>query len=406
MEDFVRFDNVSRHYGKVRAVDGVSVSVRKGEFFSLLGPSGCGKTTLLRMLAGFERPDAGRVRLGGRDITDDPPHRRKVNTIFQNYALFPHLNVRQNIAFGLRIAGRPRAEIDAEVERMLALIQMEDQAHKRPDQISGGQKQRVAIARALVNKPDVLLLDEPLAALDLKLRQRMLIELDLIHDEVGITFIYVTHDQGEAMSLSDRIAVMNRGRIEQLGTPAEIYEAPRSSFVAAFIGDTNFFEGRVAEVLNGGDYCRLAIEGFADVLVYNDKKVKVGDPVYLSVRPEKFRIARDRPEPGSAAGRTNVVAARVEDVIYLGSQTKYWARAGEYRLAVYRQHNRFLLDERPVTWQEDVFVSWHADDGYMLERYSESDESLMAIPPEAVGDTETPDEVDNTGLVHGADGRG
>lgn len=389
MEDFVRFENVSRRYGDVLAVDGVSVSVRKGEFFSLLGPSGCGKTTLLRMLAGFERPDTGRVLLGGEDITGLPPHRRKVNTIFQSYALFPHLTVRQNIAFGLKIARRPRAEIDAEVDRMLALIQMEDQAHKRPDQISGGQKQRVAIARALVNKPDVLLLDEPLAALDLKLRQRMLIELDLIHDEVGITFIYVTHDQGEAMSLSDRIAVMNRGRLEQLGTPAEVYEAPRSSFVAAFIGDTNFFEGKVAQVLDGGLYCRLAIEGFEDVRVYNDKKVREGDPIFLSVRPEKLRIGRERPEPSPD---TNVVPARVEDVIYLGSQTKYWVRAGEYRLAVYQQHARFLLDEKPITWNEEVFVSWHADDGYMLERYEESDESLMDLPPEAVGDVETSDD--------------
>ena len=382
MEGFVQFENVSRSYGDVLAVDRVSLSVRKGEFFSLLGPSGCGKTTLLRMLAGFERPDTGRVLLGGEDITGVPPHRRKVNTIFQSYALFPHLDVRQNIAFGLKIAGRPKKEIDAEVDRMLALIQMEDQAHKRPDQISGGQKQRVAIARALVNKPDVLLLDEPLAALDLKLRQRMLIELDLIHDEVGITFIYVTHDQGEAMSLSDRIAVMNRGRIEQLGTPAEVYEAPRSSFVAAFIGDTNFFEGKVAQVLDGGLYCRLAIEGLEEVRVYNDKNVREGDPIFLSVRPEKLRIGRERP---AAAADTNVVPARVEDVIYLGSQTKYWVRAGDYRLAVYQQHNRFLLDEKPITWSEDVFVSWHADDGYMLERYEESDESLMDLPPETVG---------------------
>ena len=379
MEDFVRFENVSRRYGSVLAVDDVSVSVRKGEFFSLLGPSGCGKTTLLRMLAGFERPDTGRVLLGGEDITDVPPHRRKVNTIFQSYALFPHLTVRQNIAFGLRIAKRPRAEVDAEVDRMLALIQMEDQAEKRPDQISGGQKQRVAIARALVNRPDVLLLDEPLAALDLKLRQRMLIELDLIHDEVGITFVYVTHDQGEAMSLSDRIAVMNRGRIEQLGTPAEIYEAPRSSFVAAFIGDTNFFEGKVAQVLDGGAYCRVAIEGLGDVRAYSDKSVRDGDPVFLSVRPEKLGIGRERPDPSPDA---NVVPARVEDVIYLGSQTKYRVRAGDYRLSVYRQHARYLLDERPITWNEDVFVTWHADDGYMLERYEESDESLMDLPPE------------------------
>lgn len=363
-------------------MDQVSLSIRRGEFFSLLGPSGCGKTTLLRILAGFERPDSGRVLLDGVDITELPPNKRKVNTIFQSYALFPHLTVRQNIAFGLKIAKRPRAEVDAEVDKMLELIQMEDQADKRPDMISGGQKQRVAVARALINKPEVLLLDEPLAALDLKLRQRMLIELDLIHDEVGITFMYVTHDQGEAMSLSDRIAVMHNGRIEQIGTPAEIYEAPKSSFVAAFIGDTNFFEGTVAARVNS-DYSRLEIDGFPPVLCFNDKQLKQGDLVYLSVRPEKFRISREQPE---AAPTKNCVAGHVEDVIYLGTHTKYWVRVQDYRIAVYQQHSRFLLDERPIRWHEDVWIHWHADDGFMLERYSESDEKLMGTPPEEVGE--------------------
>ncbi len=382
MAGFLEFENVSKRFGAVRAVEQVTLSIQKGEFFSLLGPSGCGKTTLLRIVAGFEHPDTGRVLLDGQDITELPPNRRKVNTIFQNYALFPHLTVRDNIAFGLRVAKRPKAEIDREVDRMLALIQMEDQAHKRPDQISGGQKQRVAVARALINKPQVLLLDEPLAALDLKLRQRMLIELDLIHDEVGITFLYVTHDQGEAMSLSDRIAVMNAGRIEQTGIPAEIYEAPRSSFVAAFIGDTNFFEGRVAEIV-GREYSHLAIDGFPDVLCFNDKQIGVGNPVYLSVRPEKFRIARERPE---LANPHNVVPGKDEDVIYLGNHTKYWVRVQEYRLAVYEQHSRFLLDEKPIRWGDAVWIYWHADDGFMLERYQESDERLMGTPPEKVGE--------------------
>jgi spermidine/putrescine transport system ATP-binding protein len=382
LADFLVFENLSKHFGSTRAADNVSLSIQKGEFFSLLGPSGCGKTTLLRILAGFEQPDQGRVLLDGEDITSLPPHKRKVNTIFQNYALFPHLTVWENIAFGLRISKRPKHQIDDEVERMLHLIQMEDQAYKRPDQISGGQKQRVAVARALVNRPQVLLLDEPLAALDLKLRQRMLIELDLIHDQVGITFLYVTHDQGEAMSLSDRIAVMNRGRIEQVGMPAEIYEAPRSSFVAAFIGDTNFFEGEVAEMPEK-EYSRLKIDGFPDVLCFNDKQIGKGNPVYLSIRPEKFNISREEP---AMDDRHNKMRAHVEDVIYLGTHTKYWVRIQDYRLAIFRQHSRFLLDEKPIRWHEDVWISWHADDGFMLERYSEIDEGLTNLPPQKVGE--------------------
>jgi spermidine/putrescine transport system ATP-binding protein len=230
----------------------------------------------------------------------------------------------------------------------------------------------VAIARALILKPRVLLLDEPLAALDLKLRQRMLIELDQIHDEVGITFVYVTHDQGEAMSLSDRIAVMDKGRIEQVGKPMEIYEAPRSSFVAAFIGDTNFFEGEVRAHLDQ-DYVRLDVEGFGAVECFNDNKLDAGDLVYLSIRPEKFRISREKPE---SAAHYNAVQGRVEDVVYLGSQTKYWVRVRDYRIAVYRQHSRFLLDENPITWKDEVWISWHGDDSFMLERYREADEKL------------------------------
>jgi len=379
---FLEFRGVSKRFGAVRAVDDVTLSVRKGEFFSLLGPSGCGKTTMLRLAAGFEEPDAGRVFLDGRDITGLPPDKRKVNTIFQSYALFPHMTVRANIGFGLTIAKRPKREIRDEVDRMLELIRMTGEASKKPDQLSGGQRQRVAVARALVNKPDVLLLDEPLAALDLKLRQKMLIELDLIHDEVGITFLYVTHDQAEAMSLSDRIAVMDGGRIEQVGTPAEIYEAPRTSFVAAFIGDTNFLEGRV-EACPDPEYCRLAIDGLPGVLCFNDKALRPGQPIYLSIRPEKVHISRERPEDKD---RRNSFPAVVEDVVYLGSNTKFWVRAGGYRIQVLRQHARYFLDEKPLRWKEDCWIWWHADDGFMLDRFRKSDESLLAVPPQRVGD--------------------
>jgi len=384
LSEFLEFRDVSKRFGAIQAVDSVSLEIRKGEFFSLLGPSGCGKTTMLRLAAGFEYPDSGRVILDGRDITDLPPNKRQVNTIFQSYALFPHLSVWENIAFGLRVAKRSKQEIETEVEAMLRLIRMSDQSGKKPDQLSGGQKQRVAIARALINKPQVLLLDEPLAALDLKLRQRMLIELDMIHDQVGITFLYVTHDQGEAMSLSDRIAVMDSGRIEQVGSPAEIYEAPRTSFVAAFIGDTNFLEGEVTELADA-EYCRVRIADIPRVICFNDKSMKPGSPVYLSIRPEKIHISRDRPEESS---RRNILPAVVEDMIYLGSTTKYWMRTHGLRIQVLRQHFRFFLDEKPIRWNDAVWISWHGDDGFMLDRYRAVDEHLVALPPQKVGEPE------------------
>ena len=384
MSEFLEFREVAKRFGTIQAVGGVSLSIKKGEFYSLLGPSGCGKTTMLRLAAGFEYPDTGRVILDGQDITDLPPDKRKVNTIFQSYALFPHLTVWENIAFGLRVAKKPKEEIASEVEAMLRLIRMGGEAGKKPDQLSGGQKQRVAIARALINKPQVLLLDEPLAALDLKLRQRMLIELDMIHDQVGITFLYVTHDQGEAMSLSDRIAVMDSGRIEQVGSPAEIYEAPRTSFVAAFIGDTNFLEGEVTGLLDK-EYCQVRIADIPGVICFNDKSMKPGSPVYLSIRPEKIHISRDRPEESR---QVNILPAVVEDMIYLGSTTKYWVKTHGLRIQVLRQHFRFFLDEKPIRWNDDVWIWWHGDDGFMLDRYRAIDENLVALPPQKVGEPE------------------
>ena len=384
MGDFFELQTITKSFGSYKAVNNSTITIKKGEVFSLLGPSGCGKTTLLRIAAGFEQPDQGSVILDGKDITALPPNERKINTVFQNYALFPHLTVWDNIAFGLKVAKHSKSHIRTEVERMLDMIDLEEHAYKKPSMISGGQKQRVAIARALINKPQLLLLDEPLAALDLKLRQRMLLELDRIHDEVGISFLYVTHDQGEAMSLSDRVAVMNQGRIEQIGAPVEIYEAPRSSFVAAFIGDTNFLEsGKVVEQFPDG-YCNLKLDGFPDVICYNDNNHAVGEPVVISVRPEKLRISFDEPP---ARQYHNKVKGIVEDIIYAGSETKYFVRVEDYRLCVFQQNIHFLLEERQIKWNDEVWINWHGNDSYMLQRYKPEDERLLAVPDPEYGNS-------------------
>ncbi|MCP5533282.1 MAG: ABC transporter ATP-binding protein [Akkermansiaceae bacterium] len=378
MQGTLRFENVTKRFGGFTAVDGVTLEIPHGATFSLLGPSGCGKTTLLRMAAGFEQPDEGRVLLDGRDITDLPPEKRPLNTVFQNYALFPHLSVRENIAFGLKVAKKPKDEVRRSVDRMLELVDLGAHAAKKPAQLSGGQKQRVGIARALAMQPKVLLLDEPLAALDLKMRQRLLVELDAIHDEVGITFLYVTHDQGEAMSISDHIAVMNKGRIEQIGKPAEIYETPRTSFVAAFIGDTNFLEGRISETLSER-FSKADIPGLGAVIIDNDKPVRPGDRIHLSLRPEKLVVSREKPSRGDW---DNALPGTIEDVIYFGSHTRYWVRSGEYRLCAEQQHRTFLLDELPPKWGDEVWLRWHANDGFLLDQYREEDEELLTLPEE------------------------
>lgn len=365
MEKGVVFKNICKKHGSSVALADISFSIQKGEFFSILGPSGCGKTTLLRLLAGFDRPDSGQIFLDGVDITNLPPNRRPINTVFQNYALFPHLTIWENIAFGLRIAKKPEHVIKNEVEAMLHLIQMPEHAGKRPDQISGGQKQRVAIARALVNHPQVLLLDEPLAALDLKLRQKMLIDLDLIHDEVGITFIFVTHDQTEAMSVSDRIAVLHKGHLEQIGSPMEIYEAPQSHFVADFIGDTNFLDGKVTSQIEN-DYSVLTLADFPDVICYKDKQLSANELVHLSIRPEKVHISRQKPE--RVPTFVNCFEGVVDEVIYKGDHTHYGVMVGNHKVSVTKQHRHFLLDEKPILWKDPVWIWWHADDGYILER--------------------------------------
>lgn len=363
-KDFLVFEHVTKRFGALTAVDDVSFSVSKGEFFSLLGPSGCGKTTLLRMLGGFERPDSGRIYLEGVDITDLAPNKRRVHTVFQNYALFPTMTIWDNIAFSLKLKKLPKAEIEQKVDAILEMIKLSEHAWKYPNQLSGGQKQRVAIARALVDQPQVLLLDEPLAALDLKLRQHMLLELDTIHDQVGITFLYVTHDQGEAMSLSDRIAVINKGRIEQLDGPAKIYEAPASRFVASFIGDTNFFRGSITSI--EGDYCFIDGEGFPQIKAFNDKQLKVGQMVDMSIRPEKIRVTRT-PPPETKGASINVFPSVVKDVVYQGVYTKFWVQSSDRQISVLQPHSRFMLDQEPITWNDNVFVWWHPDDGYMVE---------------------------------------
>jgi spermidine/putrescine transport system ATP-binding protein len=333
MEDFLAIDALCKRFGHHRALDGVSLQIREGEVFSLLGPSGCGKTTLLRLIAGFDAPDSGRILLQGKDVTSLPPEKRPVNTVFQNYALFPHLTIRENIAFGPKMAGKSRLQIASAVERMLSLVKLEEHAEKRPTQISGGQKQRVALARALVNQPRVLLLDEPLAALDLKLRQHLLVELAALHREVGTTFVYVTHDQAEAMSLSHRIAVMNAGRVEQIDAPEILYRAPRTPFVASFIGDTNLLDGLVTGASASGSV--VTVSGLEDWEVTVSTSIPVGKNVTLSLRPEDLMVSSLDSGPSG-------LSAVVDEVIYFGAFTRYWVTCAGQRLLVQTHSNAAL----------------------------------------------------------------
>ena len=309
-ESIVQLAGITKAFGAVQALHEISLDVRNGEILTLLGPSGCGKTTLMRIVAGFEEPTTGNVRINGSEMRGIPPERRPVNMVFQRYALFPHLDVFDNIAFGLRLKKRPAAEIRAEVQKILALVQMQDLADRWITQISGGQAQRVALARALINRPAVLLLDEPLAALDLKIRQHMLTELKRIHTETGTTFIYVTHDQDEAMMLSDRIVLMNKGRIEQIGTPDEMYAHPKSLFAAQFLGDTNILDARIIAVDGTTARCDISI---GEVHVPADG-LSAGETVKLSVRPEVIVLAAD----GEGLPGT------VKDRAFIGNRIVYW----------------------------------------------------------------------------------
>ena len=311
----VALEGVSKRFADVMAVDRLDLPVRRGEFLTLLGPSGCGKTTTLRVVAGFERPDEGRVLIDGRDMAHRPPYRRPVNTVFQQYALFPHLSVRKNIAYGLRHGGVDRAETDRRVRHVMDLMQIPSVGERRPRQLSGGQQQRVALARALVMQPTVLLLDEPLGSLDYKLRKDMQFELKRIHREVGVTFLYVTHDQEEAMTMSDRIVVMSDGRIEQEGPPAEIYDRPRSPFVADFVGDTNLLEGVVTECRDGRG--RVSLGALGEVAGTTDDTLTAGDRARVSVRPTDVRV-----EEGEGGGE-------VQDAVLAGGHVAMKIAHGE-----------------------------------------------------------------------------
>jgi len=339
----VRFSKVSRHFGQVRAVDEVSFDIYDGEFFSMLGPSGSGKTTCLRLIAGFEQPDAGSIEIHGKPMVGVPPYQRDVNTVFQDYALFPHMTVGENVAYGLMIRKVPKTERVRRAEEMLEMVALGGFGGRRPSQLSGGQRQRVALARALVNEPSVLLLDEPLGALDLKLREQMQVELKDIQRRVGITFIYVTHDQGEALSMSDRVAVFNLGRIEQIGSPAEIYEHPRTTFVAGFVGVSNVLSGATAAAITGL-------------------------PTAFSIRPEKIRLANGS---GGVPEGCCRVQGQIESVLYYGSSTRYnVALEGGGELTVIEQ-NRETRHEDAQQQGMPVLLWWERRHNQILGQPAE-----------------------------------
>ncbi|NJN16106.1 MAG: ABC transporter ATP-binding protein [Oscillochloris sp.] len=358
----IELRDVVKQFGEVVAVDHVSLQIRDGEFFSMLGPSGCGKTTTLRMIAGFEFPSAGSISIHGREMSMVPPHRRPVNTVFQSYALFPHMSVSQNVAFGLEMKGVTKAEIGPQVQQALEMVRLGGFGERRPRQMSGGQQQRVALARALVNHPEVLLLDEPLGALDQKLRKEMQSELKSLQHRVGITFIFVTHDQEEALTMSNRIAVMSQGKVLQVGTPTEIYERPTCRFVADFIGETNFLDGTVSGI--DSQYAEIETQEGLRLRGIAPRPVSAGQTATLSIRPEKIRLlaADDR----SQAGAT--FPAQVQEVNYIGSDTRITVQFGAQRmLDIWEQNTRSTLD-RDAYWQpgEAAIVLLPADNALVL----------------------------------------
>jgi len=358
----VEFRNVTKRFGTVTAVDRLSLAIHQREFFALLGPSGCGKTTLMRMLAGFEQPDAGEILLDGVDITAVPPHKRPVNMMFQSYALFPHLSVGDNIAYGLKREGLPKAEIAQRVETMLGRVRLKGMEKRRPDQLSGGQRQRVALARALVKQPKLLLLDEPLGALDKKLREETQYELMDLQADLGLTFMVVTHDQDEAMTMADRMAVMDHGRLLQIAPPDLIYEAPASRFVAEFVGDINLIEGKVAAV--EGDLVTLE-SGPAGVIELDEDapSCRPGDELTVGLRPEKIALSHDEPAQG-----VNKVAGEIWDIGYLGDMTMVQVMVGGDAGKLFKVSltNRTRRIERPFAWEDKVWLSWDIEAGMVL----------------------------------------
>ncbi len=386
----VSIEHVSKKFGDFVALDDINFTIKQGEFFSLLGPSGCGKTTLLRIIAGFEFPDDGAVLFDDVNVIPFPANKRHSNTVFQSYALFPHLSVYDNVAFPLKLKKLKKDEIDEKVKKYLKLVQLEQHMNKKPNQLSGGQRQRVAIARALINEPKVLLLDEPLSALDAKLRSSLLLDLDALHDAIGITFIYVTHDQSEALAVSDRIAVMNAGHVLQVGTPFEIYESPATQFVAQFIGETNLFESTVVKcdsfqgktgteynvTLNTpalgmqtplpGDTLQTKEED-KNILVTDYEHTDEGQKVAFTIRPEKIRITTEIPNVGGRRD-INVFKGVVEEPVYTGFQSKFYVRLENGTIVkVFKQHMNYLDDGPEIAWKDTVYISWSAEDGYIVE---------------------------------------
>ena len=356
----VDIQNVSKRFGEHVAVDNVSLQIADGEFFSLLGPSGCGKTTTLRMIGGFELPSEGEICIAGQPMGATPPYQRHVNTVFQNYALFPHKTVAENVAFGLRMAGVPKIEIGKRVTEALKTVRLDSYAERRPRQLSGGQQQRVALARALINQPAVLLLDEPLGALDQKLRKELQIELRTLQERVGITFVFVTHDQEEALTMSDRIAVMSGGRVLQVGTPGDIYERPNCHFVADFIGESNFLHGQVIKTSAGR--ATVKIDDAITITGAAPQPVGVGSSVTVSVRPEKARLCDAHP-----GGTANVFPVNIDRVAYIGADTRIFVRLGaEHRFTVWEANTSAAPGDVHRTTGRAAFLTWPVENALVL----------------------------------------